>query len=328
MLKLNSISPSRIKTYDTCKFKYWLTYCCPDVQLKSNFGAVHGSLIHDVLENYSNGSDMDPIGRLYRGYGGTLETLDRYQKPEIMESPLVWAKPKDYANKKPYCDTCPYVKTEENVCGISREPLDNLPGCPRDLFDGSIAMVERTISRYQEAWDRVLRDQDGVPIGCEYGFNITIPGTDVPMIGYMDFVEVIDQDTIHVTDYKTGTHTQNYEECRKDIQVKMYSLASRRVFVDDVENRGFNFKNVILTFDYFTGSPITVAFSKDEDLETEKYVRDKIHEIQSTEWIDRIVRNNEELETKTRYGQVAFTCKYLCDSDVCKKLWKGRFKTE
>lgn len=328
MLKLRSVSPSRIKTFDMCKFKYWLTYNCPDITLKSNWGAVHGTLVHDVLEQYSNNSDLDPIGRLYRGYGGTLETLDRYQQPEVMETPLVWAKPKDYADKKPYCDTCPYAKVDEGICGISREPLDKLPGCPRDLFDGSISMVERTIARYQDVWPKVLRDDKGAYIGCEYGFKVAIPGADVPMIGYMDLVIEEDEDTIHVIDYKTGVHTQNYEECCKDIQVKMYSLASRRVFIDDCEGRGFKYKNVILTFDYFTKSPITVGFSAEEDLETEAYVRDKIHEIQTTEWIDRVVRDDRELDTKTRYGQVAFGCKYLCDSPMCKSKWTGRFKTE
>lgn len=323
MLKLKSISPSRIKTFDMCKFKYWLTYHCPDVTLRSNWGAAHGSLVHDVLEQYSNGSDLDPIGRLYRGYGGTLETLDRYQKPEVMESPLVWAKDKDYANKKPYCDTCPYAKVEEGICGISREPLDNLPGCPRDLFDGSISMVERTIARYQDTWEKLLRDDSGAPIGCEYGFRMPVPGTDVPMIGYMDLVVKHDQDTIEVIDYKTGTWTQDYHECREDIQVKMYSLASRRVFIDDCENHGFNFKNVILTFDYFTKNPITIAFSEEEDLETEEYVRDKIKEIESTEWINRIVKNNDEFSERR-----AWKCRSLCDTEVCASKWNGRFKTE
>jgi hypothetical protein len=148
-----------------CKFKYWLTYHCPDVTLKSNWGASHGSLVHDVIEQYSNGSDLDWVSRLYRGYGGTLETLDRYQKPEVMETPLVWAKPKDYADKKPYCDTCPYTNLDEGICNISREKLDNLPGCPRDLFDGSISMIEGVIERYKDTWDNILRDENNAPAG-------------------------------------------------------------------------------------------------------------------------------------------------------------------
>jgi len=322
MLKLKSISPSRIKTFDMCKFKYWLTYCCPDVTLKSNWGAAHGSLVHDILENYSNGNDTDPIGRLYRGYGGSLETLDRYQKPEVMETPLVWAKTKDYADKKPYCDNCPYVKVDEGICGISRESLNNLPGCPRDLFDGSISMVERTIDRYKEIWEKTLRDPKGVPVGYEYGFRNKVPGTDVPMIGYMDLVFEESPDTVHVVDYKTGTWTQDYDQCREDIQVRMYSLASRREFIDDINGIGYNYKNVVLTFDYFTKSPITVAFSAEEDLETEKYVRDKIHEIESTDWINRIVRSNNDFTERW-----AWKCRSLCDPEVCADKWKGSFQT-
>jgi len=326
MLKLKSISPSRIKTFDMCKFKYYLTYCTDEV-LKSNWGAAHGSLIHDVLEQYSNGSDLDPIGRLYRGYGGTLETLDRHQEPEVMESPLVWAKPKDYANKKPYCDTCPYAKNEEGICGISREDLSDLPGCPRDLFDGSISMIERTMSRYEETWKHILRDENNAPVGCEYGFRINIPGTDVPIIGYMDLVVEEDPETIHVIDYKSGTWTQSYDECREDIQVKMYSLACRREFIDDISNKGYNYKNVILTFDYFTKNPITLAFTKEEDDATEEYVLRKIQEIQSTEWIDRIVPNNEAFqERNARNGHKYFKCEYLCDSKVCARRWEGKFK--
>jgi hypothetical protein len=306
-----------------CRFKYWLTYHCPDVKLKSNWGASHGSLIHDVLEQYSNGSDLDPIGRLYRGYGGTLETLDRYQKPETMESPLVWAKDKDYSDKKPFCDTCPYAKIDEGICGVSRESLDNLPGCPRDLFDGSISMVERVIARYKDVWEKILRDDDGNPIGCEYGFNIIVPGTNVPMIGYMDLVVEEDPDTIHVIDYKTGSWTQDYHECREDIQVKMYSLASRREFIDDVNNRGFQYKNVILTFDYFTKNPITIAFSKEEDDATENYVCNKVHEIESTSWINRIVNSNDDFSERW-----AWKCRSLCDTEVCANEWQGKFKIE
>ena len=320
-LKLKSISPSRIKTYDMCKFKYYLTYHT-DHTLKSNWGAAHGSLLHDILEHYSNSIDTDWTARLYRGYAGKLETKDRHGKAEVMESPLVWAKPKEYAEKKPYCDTCPYAAHQDGVCAISQAPLNNLPGCPRDLFDGSIAMLESTIARYGNIWDKMLKNADGVPIGTEYEFNIVVDGTNVPMIGIMDLVIEEDADTIHIIDYKTGVWTQTYDECREDIQVKMYSLAARREFLDDVNKRGYKYKNVILTFDYFTKSPITLAFTADEDKKTEQQVRRKIEEIQSTDWITRIVKSNSEFNERW-----AWKCRSLCDTDVCGKEWKGKFKT-
>lgn len=326
MLKLSSVSPSRIKTFDACKFKYWLTYCCDDVVLKNNWGAAHGDLIHNVLEYYSKREDVDWVKRLFRGYGGKLECYDRHSnKVEVKESPLIWAKPQEFKDKKPKCDICPYA--EDDFCSISLDPFDKLTGCPKDLFDGSISMIEKVMERYEAIWPKVLKDSNGEEIGFEYGYRIPITGADIPMIGFIDLIVEEDPETIHVIDYKAGKHTQDYSECRDDIQVKMYSLACRREFIDDVNNKGFKYKNVMLTFDYFRGQPVTIAFSKEEDDQTEVYVKNKIHQIQSTEWIDRIVRNNEELETKTRFGQVAFTCKYLCDSDVCKSQWKGRFKT-
>lgn len=326
MLRLKSISPSRIKTFDTCKFKYWLTYHCPHIKLKTNWGASHGSLCHDILENYANHNDHDWVARLYRGYGGLLETNDRDGELVVAESPLIWAKAKDYTDKKPYCDTCPHAAPP--LCSISREPLDNLNGCPRDLFEGSVSLIQKTIDRYTSDWKKILRDASGKLIGTEYKFNIKVPGTDVPMIGIMDLVLEEDPETIHIIDYKTGVYTQSYQECLEDIQVKMYSLASRREFIDDVSQKGFKYKNIILTFDYFTKQPVTLAFTKEEDDATEKFVYNKIKEIEGTEWINRIVPNNVNFnERGPRGGFKYFKCNNLCDTKVCAQEWKGRFQS-
>jgi len=319
MLKLKSISPSRIKTFDMCKFKYWLTYHSPEVELKSNWGAAHGSLLHDILEFKSNGADPDWMDRLYRGYAGTLETFDRYGKPTIMESPLRWAKPQEFHNQKPQCDSCCYKG--ENDCIISKEPLDNLSGCARMLFDSSITMLETVIDNYADAWDKILRDDQGRIAGAEYAYRLPVVGTDVPMIGIMDLVIEEDEDTIRIYDYKTGKWTQTYEECREDIQIKMYSLAARKEFIEDINNKGYKYKNVLLTFDYFTKSPITLAFTAEEDAETEAYVCDKINEIESTDWITRIVQDNSDFEKRW-----AWKCRSLCDTGVCASKWQKAFK--
>lgn len=325
MLKLKSISPSRIKTFDMCKFKYWLTYHCHDVELKSNWGAAHGSLIHDLLENYSNGNDTNWLDRLYAGYGGYLETLDRYGEPEVMETPLRWAKDKDFRDQVPMCDSCRYRDVDEmgdNFCMISREPLDKLSGCAKMLFDGSVSMMREALDSYIDVWDNILRDPDGKITGAEYRFKLPVMGTDVPMIGVMDLVVEEDEDTVRVYDYKTGSWTQNYEECRDDIQIRMYSLAARKEFIEDASGKGHSYKNVILTFDYFTKYPITLSFTAEEDAETELYVKEKIEEIQNTQWINRIVKSNADFNQRW-----AWKCRSLCDTEVCKSLWKKPFRT-
>lgn len=321
MLTLKSISPSRIKTFDTCKFKYWLTYHCPDIELKTNWGASHGSLIHDLLEHYVNGSDPDWMNRLYRGYGGTLQTMDMFGQFEIMESPLRWAKEADFANQKPYCESCCYKDGEHNKCLISQEELDKLSGCARMLFDNSITLMQKIINNYSDIWPKVLRNASGVVTGTEYPYKLPISGTDVPMIGIMDLVVEEDPETIRIYDYKTGSWTQDYDECREDIQVKMYSLAARKEFIDDVTNKGHKYKNVLLTFDYFTKHPITVAFSAEEDAATEAYVLNKIKEIQTTDWITRIVKSNNDFTQKW-----AWKCRSMCDTGVCSSQWKANFK--
>lgn len=318
MLQLNGISPSRIKTYDTCLFKYWLTYHRPDITLKTNWGAVHGSLIHDVLENYVNGNDTDWRRRLYEGYAGTLQTLDRYGRPTVMETPLVWAKPAEFADKRPYCDTCPLA--QDGHCKISGEPLDNLSGCPKSLFEGSIAMVEEVIDRYEHIWPNTLREGDEI-IGCEYQFRQFPMGVEVPLIGIIDLVVRHGDDTIEIIDYKSGNWTQDEAQCREDIQVKIYSMAARREFIDDINGKGYNFKNVFLTFDYFKGQPISVSFTEEEDAETERYVARKIREIQRTSRITRIVPERVNFADRRHWK-----CRSLCDTAVCESEWTGAFE--
>lgn len=319
-MKLKSISPSRIKTFDTCLFKYFLTYHCPSVKLKSNWGAVHGSLLHDILEHCANGCDPDWTARLYDGYSGSLNTLDRDGNSILLDSPLLLAKDKEFKDKKPYCDTCPH--RGDGICEISGDPLYNLRGCPRSLFENSVSMLQSTIDRYQNTiWKNILRNNDGAIIGTEYPLNIIIDGTDVPLVGIMDLVIEEDPETIHVIDYKTGSWVQDYKECREDIQVKAYSMGSRREFIEDVNNKGYKYKNVILTFDYFTDYPITLAFSAEEDAATELFIKKKIKQIESTEWITRIVKSNEDFGEKW-----AWKCRSLCDTEVCAANWGGTFK--
>lgn len=100
-------------------------------------------------------------------------------------------------------------------------------------------------------------------------------------------------------------------------------MASRKEFIEDVNGKGYKYKNVILTFDYFTSDPITVAFTADQDAATEVWTANKIKEIESTVWIDRIVRNNEEFAERR-----AWKCNSLCDSKVCASQWNGKFKAE
>jgi hypothetical protein len=312
---IHSVSPSRIKTFDHCLYKYFLNYHSKET-LKTNWGAVHGSLLHAILEKYVLDEDKDYVKCLYKGYRGELE-VDKFGKPTVPESPLKWAKPKDFANKKPYCDSCPFKKGSK--CSISNESLDNLSGCPRYLFEGSVDMLDGVIQQYEkEIWPLVLRDESGEAVGVEYEFMVPIPGTDVLFRGFADLVVERDSETIEIIDYKSGVHTQDESECRDDVQVRGYAWAAHQEFVEDVNNRGYNYKYVVLTFDYFQGKPITTVFSEAMRNRIQDELMYKVFEIQNATKIRRVT-NNPDRE---------FKCKYLCDLAVCKKTWGGPFEVD
>lgn len=314
-MKLMSISPSRIKTFDRCLFKYWMTYH-GKITLKSNFGAAHGSMLHDICEYYVTGEDKNWLNRLFAAYAGRLETRDKYGKAVRLDSPLKIAKDADYKLQKPKCDICPYA-SEDGTCLISAEKLDSLTGCPKKLFENSVNTIRNVIASYEDStWPFVLKDPDNKIIGAEYELNINLEGTNVPLIGIMDLVIERDPETIEIIDYKFGNWTQNYDECREDIQVKIYSMAARKEFIDDINKKGYKYKNIFLTFDYFTGNPVTLAYTKEEDKKTEDYVISKIREILSTTKVSRVVGNKD----------FDWQCKSMCDITVCQREWKGEFE--
>lgn len=318
-IELTTISASRIKTFDHCLFKYYLQYHT-DLPRGSNFGAQNGSLVHNILEQYATKKDAHWLERLLKGYNGTLSISDRDGNSEIMESPLTYAKASTaknmqerYHNLVPDCDNC--IFKGKNICKISREPLDKLTGCPKKLFQDTEKMIKEAIIRYEDIWSKILKDDSGNYIGIEYPFHIEVANTGVAMNGFMDLVYEEDQYTIHIVDYKAGTWIQTYEKCMQDIQARMYSLAGRKEFIEKL-----GYKNIILTFDYFQGQPITVAFSLEQDLSTENYLINKIKEIQSVSEINRIVSCDEELGV----GEF-WQCKAICAPELCKKMWKGKF---
>ena len=304
-MQINSISASRYKTFDMCLFKYWLTYFRDDIKLKSNWGASVGSLIHDILENLVLEKDKDWVNRLYLGFSGKLLNLD---------SPLIWAKEDDYKNQKPKCDICPFKL--DNKCRISGENLGQLSGCPKKLFEWCYNIVEKAIKKYQnEFWPKILRDSNNQIIGSEYNFSIPLSDIGVNLIGFFDLVLKHDEDTIEIVDYKSGSWTQNFDECYQDIQCKAYGFAAYKEFVDDINHKGFKFKNVMLTFDYFMNSPVTFTYPIEEMSNIEKLIINQIIKIKNTHNITRVIGN----------GSFNWKCKSLCDIEVCKKEWDGSF---
>ncbi len=309
---IKNASASRIETFNTCLFKYFLTYH-EKAKLKSNWGAAHGSLLHDILEKFANESDKDWMDRLYKGYGGVLLTEDKFGATITLESPLVWAKAADFKDVEPECDGCPFAK--DGACAISLQKLDALTGCPRKLFEKSVKILRDVFRRY----DPIYTDASML-LGTEYKIEFPIPGTDVPLVCILDLVVDRGNGTVEIIDYKFGNYTKDFDELSADVQARICSYAARQEFINDINKKGYKFKYVFLTFDYFMKAPATVAFTDTQDAATEKSLILTVQKIKSTTDVTRLCGDRDPSSH--------WKCKAMCDPDVCRAKWKGAFKIE
>jgi hypothetical protein len=306
---IKNASASRIETFNTCLFKYWLTYH-EKAKLKSNWGASHGNLLHDILEKFVNGSDKDWMDRLYKGYGGVLITEDKFGANITLESPLIWAKADDYKNVEPECDGCPFAKNDK--CSISLQKLDELKGCPRKLFEKSVHILEDVFRRYNPIYDN-----ESMLVGTEYKIEFIIPGTEVPLICILDLVVDRGNGVLEIIDYKFGNHTKDFDELSLDVQARICSYAARKEFVEDINKKGHKFTTVFLTFDYFMKAPATVAFTATQDAATEKSLVLTVGKIKNTTEVTRVCGSSDPSSH--------WKCRAMCDPEVCRQKWKGAF---
>jgi hypothetical protein len=116
----------------------------------------------------------------------------------------------------------------------------------------------------------------------------------------MDLVLKLDEETIEVYDYKTGSWTLSYKEAEKDLQVLMYFLAAKEEWPQ--------FKNVLVTLDYLQRKPVTVALG-------EHHVKKAKRKIQGL-W--RKIKHDKK---PYRHKKPIWTCKSFCDREKCDKFW-------
>lgn len=78
-------------------------------------------------------------------------------------------------------------------------------------------------------------------LDVEHFFKISTPD-DVPIVGAMDKVRIINDDTIEIVDYKTSRNALTAWQLKDDIQLSMYDLAASIVWPE--------YSNRILTLEY------------------------------------------------------------------------------
>lgn len=114
----------------------------------------------------------------------------------------------------------------------AKEGIENMV-----IFDAGLQMITSRLDSFSV----------GRIIDVEHKFEITT-NDGVTIIGAMDRVSELDQDTILVTDYKTSKYFYTDAELKEDIQLSMYDLVASLKYND--------YPRIILSLDYLRGDPV------------------------------------------------------------------------
>ena len=94
---------------------------------------------------------------------------------------------------------------------------------------------------------RVNNFINGTILTVEDRFKVTT-NEGVMLMGAMDKVEELNEDTVLVTDYKTSKYFETTSELKADIQLSVYDVVASIKYPD--------YKRIILSLDYLRGSPV------------------------------------------------------------------------
>lgn len=290
-MRIHSLSASKISTYKECNFKYYLGYHL-GIDSGTNFAAENGSMIHEIFENIAKdkmqGRDPTMLSEWYH------RVLYAYRENEL------WKLSNKAIEKEKKCETCQYV--DEGRCTIVGKPIDKFKGCPKDIFNDTIKLVEKIIN------DKSIQNPlNKKIINVEDRFEITIEDGNekIPVTGFIDIINELDKNTIEINDYKTGTKTKTYQECLKDPQLMIYHLAAKRTYK--------NYKNILVTIIFLRKEPITVCFNKSDEIATEASIKKYWYEIKNN------VRPKRRCDNPDGSVTFDYYCKYLCDIKTCEK---------
>lgn len=293
-MKLTKLSASRIKTYKMCPFKYYLQYE-RKIDSPPNFGALQGSAVHEVLEGLAkprcqNPQEKDEIIDKINTKNWKKYLAKKYRDDKI------WTY--DKKAKAKACDGCRYNKNEN--CAIAKISVNDIQKCPKRGFEDAVDLV------YQ-----IIKDKGPVSpfnkkiLDVERYFDIEIKdGEDIfSVCGYFDIVSEIDDETVEIMDYKTGSWIQPYHDCKRDPQFLIYHLAATVLYPE--------YSTILVTPYYMRKDALTLVFDKKDDQRTIKALVKYWHFITN----DRCPKRRCD----KRNGVVNFDwkCKALCDPEKC-----------
>lgn len=182
-------------------------------------------------------------------------------------------------HKKSFPDASDYEFTVTTFMNsATREGLENM-----SFYRDGKQMVTSFIDKYDPA-EEVL--------DVEHRFKIETPGG-VPIVGAIDKVVKINEDTIAIIDYKTSWNALTRWELEDDIQLSMYDLAASIIWPE--------YPNRILILDYVRiGKPLS-TYRTDEN-------REMFNEFLSSIWTQLSKLNEREI--KGRLNRLCGWCDY------------------
>lgn len=266
-MNITSARGSSIGTYKDCEFKYWLIYEC-DIEDKSGFKAVLGSIIHNVMELLAESKRVGhfKLDSKINDYKYLLGLVYKKFKSEYLEHP--W----DY-------------ETDIKFCSKQIEYLLESPFAPNKC---NILDIER---QFELTLNKI-------------GFKLP-NGDYLKLRGTIDRIDIVDDETIHIIDYKSGKRlnwdsgtVKELSDFEKDLQFRIYNLAASIIYPQ--------YKHRIFTVIYpQDGGPYTFSLDDSDKTATLDILRRYFNKIYLNSNPHRLIDDGNRRREH-------FKCKYVC----------------
>lgn len=273
-MNLKFLRASSITTYSGCQFQYFMENSL-GLPSKSGKKAKLGTIIHHVLEIMARAKKNNHLSGVFIDHEKLLEICwARYMKED--EDPESF-KPRDYK----FCKT-----SIEKILPTQYNPLNLNVLATEKRFQ--IPLSDYGLS--YEYYDIIKKvKESGI-------FEIR---------GTIDLVTEINSDTLEIIDWKTGSRKcwntgvlKDYDYLKsKDIQLRMYDLATSIVYPQ--------YKNRIMTIHFVNdGGPYSVSFDDEDRKKTLDILKNNIDEI-SNNWLPTRLKEEKPRDAKWK-------CKNVC----------------
>lgn len=233
-------SASAIGLYNHCPFSYFMRYIL-GMESKAGKAALQGTIVHKALEwmaklRKRGKTNIDPMWLLHRAWDEHIAA-----SPEIEIRKVTTRIDKETGGFKEAAD---FKKCRVAMEVVLADPYVN-------PYNNNVVDSERWFALEMPGDEWKCLDKDG----SEHQFAVR---------GFIDLVNEIDNDTIEIIDYKTGSRKDFYTQqpidedvLTREVQPRLYHLAAYFLYPQ--------YKNILITF-YYTnsGGPVTIALSPDD----------------------------------------------------------------